>query len=176
MLLFRILHIRHPPAPFVRSVGQKFPELLTFLGSLQDLSSCKRYDSDILNTQGTQTILSPPYHGQPTTCNDSNSPRSCDHFLHLSIPSTWPHAGALRSETNLWIALIGVWFFFSALPLVDYTIDITSDVLAMGNPAYPLSPSWVESVGKISDDLAELRMSNDLDAVSGAKVRVRISR
>ncbi len=84
--------------------------------------------------------------------------------------------GPLDPETNLWIALIGVWFFFSALPLVDYTIDITSDVLAMGNPAYPLSPSWVESVGKISDDLAELRMSNDLDAVSGAKVRVRISR
>ncbi|KAK0489832.1 hypothetical protein EDD18DRAFT_1109967 [Armillaria luteobubalina] len=87
-------------------------------------------------------------------------------YRHGLIP------GFLHPETDFWILLIGVSLIISLSPLVD----CVGDLLSMGGSVHSLSPSWVESVCKISADLSELRTDNDLDVVSRAKLRQAFSR
>ncbi|KAK0474490.1 hypothetical protein EDD18DRAFT_1367686 [Armillaria luteobubalina] len=80
-------------------------------------------------------------------------------YRHGLIP------GFLHLETDFWILLIGISLIISLSPLVD----CIGDLLSMGGSIHSLSPSWVESIRKISADLSELRTDNDLDVVSCAK-------
>ncbi|KAK0495732.1 hypothetical protein EDD18DRAFT_1354239 [Armillaria luteobubalina] len=80
-------------------------------------------------------------------------------YRHGLIP------GFLHPETDFWILLVGISLIISLSPLVN----CVGDLLSMGNSIHSLSPSWVESILKISADLSELCTDNDLDAVSCTK-------
>ncbi|KAK0493999.1 hypothetical protein EDD18DRAFT_1107507 [Armillaria luteobubalina] len=86
-------------------------------------------------------------------------------YRHGLIP------GFLHPETDFWILLIGVSLIISLSPLVD----CVGDLLSMGSSVHSLSPSWVESIHKISADISKLRTDNDLDVVSHAKLRQAFS-